>query len=201
MEAYTRQYDPGVIAVARPHHLIWTGQQTTLDGSKSLSATGEIISYEWTFSDGTTAEGAVQPRSYSRPGEYSEILKVTDSDGNIDYDFTVVQVYDRDHPDRTIPVLHAAYHPTTKIRVNEKVTFLVRTFNCKSGMETWNFGDGSELVSVSSEPPDRRDPTEGKYAETTHSFSEPGDYIVTVERSNSDGIKATAHLHVVVQDD
>jgi hypothetical protein len=201
MEAYSREYDPGVIAVARPHRLIWTGQQTTLSGSKSRSMAGDIVSYEWTFSDGSTASGAVQTRSYSKPGEYSEILKVTDSDGNMDYDFTVVQVYDRDHPDRPNPVLHAAYHPSSNIRVDENITFMVRTFNSESGEEIWDFGDGSEPVSVSSNPPDRRNPTEGKYAETTHSFSEPGDYIVSVERSNANGIKATAHLHVVVSDD
>jgi hypothetical protein len=42
------------------------------------------------------------------------------------------------------------------------------------------------------------DPLKGKYAETMHSFAEPGHYIVTVERSNEHGYMATAHLHVEV---
>ena len=33
-EAYQRQYRPQVIAVARPHHLIWAGEQVRLDGSE-----------------------------------------------------------------------------------------------------------------------------------------------------------------------
>jgi murein DD-endopeptidase MepM/ murein hydrolase activator NlpD len=94
-ESYVHQYNPDLIAVARPHHLLWNGQETTLDGRKSKSFAGEIVSYEWTFCDGTTAKGAVQKKSYEMPGEYSEILKVTDSKGNVDYDFTVVQVYER----------------------------------------------------------------------------------------------------------
>ncbi|MCK5137172.1 MAG: peptidoglycan DD-metalloendopeptidase family protein [Bacteroidales bacterium] len=199
-ESYVNQYDPTVIAVARPHHLLWTGQQTILDGGKSKSYAGDIVSYEWAFSDGTNAEGAIQERSYTMPGEYSEVLKVTDSKGNVDYDFTVVQVYDRDNPDQTIPVVQAAYHPSLDIKPDDPVTFLVRTFNTEVGSEIWDFGDGSPQVSVRSETPDRQNYTEGKFAETVHSFAEPGDYIVKVERLDEAGIRANAHLHVVVND-
>jgi len=199
-ESYVQQYKPEIIAVARPHHLLWTGQQTILDGSKSKSFAGEIVSYEWIYTDGTQAMGATQKRPYNKPGEYSEILKVTDTNGNTDYDFTVVQVYDRDNPDLSIPTIHPAFHPTQGIRPNDPVTFLVRTFNTEVGYEVWDFGDASPKDSVRSETPDRQNYSAGKYAETVHSFTEPGDYIVTVVRSNEAGIKATAHLHVVVEE-
>lgn len=197
-ESYVRQYNPALIAVARPHHLLWTGQETTLDGRKSKSFTGDIVSYEWTFCDGTTAKGAVQKKLYEKPGEYSEILKVTDSNGNVDYDFTVIQVYDRDNPGKTIPVMQPAYHPTLNIKTGNSVTFLVRTFNTDFGNEVWNFGDGSPQVTVKSETVDRRNYTKGKFAETVHSFSKPGHYIVSVERSDESGLKAISHLHVFV---
>ena len=133
------------------------------------------------------------------PGEYSEILKVTDSAGNVDYDFIVVQVYDRDNTDQTIPVMQTAYHPSLDIKPDDPVTFLVRSFNTKVGSEIWDFGDGSPQVSVRSETPNRQNYTEGKFAETVHSFAEPGDYIVRVERIDEAGIIAIAHLHVVVK--
>jgi murein DD-endopeptidase MepM/ murein hydrolase activator NlpD len=199
-ESYVRQYKPEIIAVARPHHLLWTGQKILLDGSKSKSFTGDIVSYGWTFNDGSITEGALQERTYSRPGEYSEILKVTDSKGNIDYDFTVVQVYDRDNPDQSIPTIQPAYHPTLDIKPGDPVTFLVRTFNTETGSEIWDFGDGSPTVSVKSETVDPQNVTEGKFAETVHTFAEPGDYIVKVERSDELGIKAAAYLHVVVNE-
>ena len=60
----------------------------------------EIIAYEWTLSDGTTASGPLHEMSYEKPGIYSEILKVTDSKGNIDYDFTVVNIWNREHPEK-----------------------------------------------------------------------------------------------------
>lgn len=197
-ESYVGQYNPALIAVARPHHLLWTGQETTLNGRKSKSLTGDIVSYEWTFCDGTTANGPVQKKSYEKPGEYSEILKVTDSEGNVDYDFTVIQVYDRDKPDQRIPAMQPAYHPTLNIKPGDPVTFLVRTFNTAAGNEVWDFGDGSPDVSVKSETVDRRNYTKGKFAETVHAFSEPGHYVVRVERSDEAGLKAIAHLHVMV---
>ncbi len=198
-EAFVNQYKPSLIAVARPHHLVRTGEEVTFDGRKSRSFDGNIVSYEWTFSDGSKAQGAVQKRSYKIPGEYSEILKVTDSKGNVDYDFTVVQVRDRNNLEKSIPVLQAAFHPTLNIKPGDPVTFLVRTFNTEAGHETWNFGDGSKNITVKSATPDKRDPVKGRFAETIHSFSKAGDYIVTVERSNESGYKATGHLHVVVK--
>ena len=54
-EAYQNEFKPKVIAVARPHHLIWAGEKTTLDGSRSWSANGTIDRFEWTFTDGTSA--------------------------------------------------------------------------------------------------------------------------------------------------
>ncbi len=196
-EAYIHQYKPAVIAVARPHHLIWAGGEVTLDGSKSRSMKGEITSYEWTFTDGTKAEGAVQKKKYDVPGEYSEILKVTDSKGNVSYDFNVIQVIDKD-TSKKIPTIQPAFHPSLNIKAGDPVTFLVRTFNSDVGNEEWNFGDGSPNVKVKSETVDRNDPTKGKFAETVHKFTKPGHYVVSVERSNEFGYKATGRLHVVV---
>jgi len=198
-EAFVNQYDPALMAVARPHHLLWTGQEATLDGSKSKSYRGDIVSYEWTFCDGTTAEGAVQTKTYEMPGEYSEILKVTDSEGNIDYDFTVIQVYARGEEEQTIPAIQPAYHPSLDIKPGDPVTFLVRTFNTDVGNEVWDFGDGSPSVSVKSETVDRQNFIKGKFAETIHSFSEPGQYVVSVKRSDVSGREAIGHLHVVVK--
>ena len=108
-QAYQRRSTtPKVLAVARPHHFLWSGQTANLDGS---SSEGRHLSYEWTFSDGTTAEGAKVQRTYATAGSYSEILKVTDAAGNTGHDFAIVQVVDRDHhPDR-LPLVTADHPP------------------------------------------------------------------------------------------
>ncbi len=197
-EAYVKKIGLKVKAIARPRLIAWTGQKIKLDGSKSIGLESEIVSYEWIFSDGTKETGSVQERIYETAGEYSEILKVTDSDGNVDYDFAYVQVFDRQFPEKQIPTIHPAFYPTMNIKVGDPVTFLVRTFGSKAGEETWDFGDGTGKVSVNSGSVEQQTHNSGKYAETIHSFSKPGHYVVRVERINEFGYPAIGHLHVKV---
>jgi murein DD-endopeptidase MepM/ murein hydrolase activator NlpD len=196
-EAYLREHKPKLLAVARPHHLAAVGEKVVLDGSRSWSASGRIASHEWTFTDGKTATGATTERTYTRPGVYSEILKVTDADGRIDYDFAVVNVLDREHPDVLPPSIHAAYAPTFGIKPGDSVTFLVRTFRTTDGKETWDFGDGSPKVVVQSDGNVVKLAKDG-YARTVHSFMKPGHYLVRVERTDRHGYTAVGHLQVRV---
>lgn len=195
-EAYQRHYRPQLIAVARPHHLMWAGDQVRLDGGKSWSASG-TMNHEWQFDDGTTACGASVTRGYMQPGSYSEILKVTDDKGHVAYDFAIVQVLDPQHPDRLPPTIHPAYAPTQGLRAGDEVTFKVRTFRTTDGSEVWDFGDGSPIVEVHSDGNVKQLDPHG-YAVTTHRFEKPGRYLVRVERSNRFGMKAIGHLDVLV---
>ena len=173
------------------------GQKVTLDGTRSWSAAGPIASYEWTCTDGTTAGGARVERTYDCPGTYSEILKITDARGDVDYDFAVVQVVDAANPKLLPPTIHATYAPTFGIRPGAVVTFKVRTFRTTAGEERWDFGDGNPVVRVRSDGNVKPRAIDG-YAETVHRYTQPGHYVVRVERSAKDGSKATAHLQVRV---
>lgn len=197
-EAYQRQYKPALIAVARPHHLAWTGQRVTLSGERSWSE-GRIAHYRWLFGDGTRASGITVDRRYDRPGMYSEILQIEDEAGRTSYDIAVVQVIDRENRDRCIPTIHAAYYPTMGISPGDEVTFTVRTFGTTEGKEVWDFGDGSDSVEVQSDGNVNKLDPHG-YAATRHAFEKPGDYLVKVQRSDAHGTMATARLHVRVSD-
>ena len=197
-EAYLREYAPELIAVARPHHLAWAGEEITLDAARSWSKSGKIATYDWTVTDGTKDSGQKLERIYSQPGTYSEILKITDEEARIDYDFAVVQIIDREHPDELPPSIHAVYAPTFGIKPGDPITFKVRTFRTTFGNETWDFGDGSPPVTVKSDGNVKPLAKDG-YAVTTHSYEKPGDYIVRVERSNEHGHRAIGHLHVQVE--
>jgi lysophospholipase L1-like esterase len=196
-EAYLREHKPKLLAVARPHQLVAVGQKVILDGSRSWSAGGRIASYEWTFTDGKTATGALVERTYDKPGVYSEVLKITDGDGRMDYDFAVVNVLDREHPDRLPPSIHAVCSPTVSIKPGDPVTFLVRTFRTTDGKETWDFGDGSPKVQVQSDGNVVKLAKDG-YARTVHAFEKPGHYLIRVERTDRRGYSAIAHLHLAV---
>ena len=197
-EANQRQNSPRIIAVARPHHFVFTGEKVVLDGAKSWSASGRIVRYDWTFTDETTASGSTVERTYTQSGEYSEILKVTDARGEVDYDFAVVLVIDKSAPDRLPPTIHPAFSPTTNIRPGDPVTFKVRSFRTTAGHETWDFGDGSPKVTVKSDGNVEEHAKDG-YAVTQHSFAKAGHYVVRVERANEFGQRSSGHLHVRVE--
>jgi murein DD-endopeptidase MepM/ murein hydrolase activator NlpD len=197
-QAYLAEHEPKVIAVARPHHLVWAGTTVTLDGSKSWSANGEVAGFEWEFTDGSTGAGAKVERRYEEPGHYSEILKVTDSAGEVSFDFAVVQVVDEKHPEQVPPSIQAAYAPSLGLRVGDAVAFKVRTFRTTEGEETWDFGDGSPPVTVRSDGNAETLAKDG-FAVTEHVFEKPGDYIVRVQRTNGRGETAIAYLWVPVK--
>ena len=197
-EAYRRQYDPELIAVARPHHVIFTGDSVLLDATRSWSCEDAILRCEWTFTDGTTAEGAEVERAYTQAGYYSEILKVTDATGRIDYDFAIVHVLDRERPEPLPPAIHAAYEPTFGIRPGDEVTFQVRTFGTTEGEESWNFGDGSPIARSRSDGNVDQHAKDG-YATVTHRYQKAGHYLVRVERADGQGRLAVGYVHVRVE--
>jgi murein DD-endopeptidase MepM/ murein hydrolase activator NlpD len=199
-EANLQERKPKLIAVARPHHFVSVGEKVVLDGSKSWSAAGKIAKYEWTCTDGQTATGEKFERTYSKPGIYSEILKITDAAGLVDYDFAFVDVVDREHPEQIPPSIHPAFAPTQGIKPGDQIKFLVRTFNTTDGEETWDFGDGSPKTIVHSDGNVKIHAPDG-YAITTHKYDKPGIYLARVERTDRRGFSAVGRLKVVVQAD
>lgn len=198
-QSYLQQHPLPLKAIARPHQIGWTGQTVVLDGSLSAGFK-PLVQYQWSFTDGTTAEGQRVERRYDQPGTYSEILRVTDSDGRMDYDFAVVLIYDRDQPWPLPPTIHAAYWPTRDLKVGQDITFAVRSFQIgkTEGHEEWDFGDGSPPVEVQSDGNAEKLAKDG-YALTSHRYEKPGHYLVRVERTNDRGETAVAHVHLRIE--
>ena len=194
---------PGKIqAVARPHQILQAGEEIILDGSRSRSFQDHEsdLFYKWSFSDGSVSDTMVTRKKYDFPGYYSEILQVTDRNGNIDYDFCPVYVLNpgKSKPDQPLTI-HAVFHPTLGIKAGEEITFKVRSFGIdpRDGKEIWNFGDGSPEVEVCSDGNAEVHNPEG-YAVIRHKFSKPGCYLVSVSRTSNRNYTATARLKVVV---
>ncbi len=196
-EAYRNEHKPAVLACARPQQMIRAGDTVELDASQSWSACGTMREYHWTFTDGATATGPRVRREYAAPGRYSEILRVTDGKGNVDYDFAVVQVLDPRRPDQYTPSLHATYAPSLGVRAGDPITFQVRASRVSGGEEAWDFGDGSPAVQTCSDGNIEPRAPDG-YARVVHRYEKPGHYLVHVCRHDESGLPAHARLHVRV---
>lgn len=201
-QSYFTSHPSPLEAVARPHRLTLPGEEVVLDGGKSLSMLDpeSPLEYSWILSDGSTTKGQKTIKKYNKPGFYNEILKVKDEQGNLDYDFCPVFVVDPSLEAEDQPhTIHAAYHPTMRIKAGQEITFKVRSFNIapEDGREIWNFGDGSPFREVCSDGNAETHNPNG-YAVTSHVYEKPGHYLVTVSRTSSRGFTATTHLEVRV---
>ena len=59
------------------------GREVSFLGTTSYDPDGEIISYHWEFSDGTTIDGRVVRHSFSTAGTYNATLTVVDGRGGV----------------------------------------------------------------------------------------------------------------------
>lgn len=199
-QAYREQYDPPVLAVARPHLMALVGETVTLDATQSWAKRG-IRSFEWTLLEGGKATGPTVKRTYERPGTYSEVVKVTDHAGNADYDFATVKVFTGAAADGTASVVrvHATYSPTFGIKPGDPVVFRSRAFATGPGVDVHDFGDGTKKIPVPSNIDNAQHAANG-YGMVVHHYQKPGQYIVRVERRDEPtGATAVQHLLVTVE--
>jgi len=197
-EAYVNQYHPPLLAVARPHRFVAVGEVVTLDAARSRAFGSQIDRYEWTLTDGTRAIGPTVRQTYTEPGTYSEIVKVTDTRGHAAWDFCVVQVVDPKALDNLPPTVHPAFAPTQNVKAGDPVTFTVRSFRTKPTGEVWDFGDGSPQVKVTSDANANVHNPKG-YGVTVHRYAKPGDYIATARHTAPNGYTATGRVWVHVE--
>ncbi|GEM_PF-287933 len=194
--AWRHQHDPALVAVARPHQLARVGDVVVLDSTRSWSRSGKHEA-TWILSDGSQDTGTATEIIYTRAGVYSEVLRLRDADGHEDYDFAVVHVLDTAPAGNLPPTLHAAFHPTENLRVDQPVTFVVRSFRSLPGEETWDFGDGSPTVRVTSDANRNPHAADG-YARVSHHYAAPGHYVACVTHTAPNGLTATMRLHIEI---
>ena len=146
-----------------------------LDGSES---TGRSITYLWNLSDGNTSSSPTPSHVYTAPGVYQVDLTVTD-----DYENTSTA---------SIAVIVENVLPTVSIEADATATFedTMVTFDASGSWDTpsdslfflWDFGDGSQSSEIT----------------PTHSFTEAGEYMVSLSVSDSFGGESSAILSISV---
>ncbi|MEM4662793.1 MAG: PKD domain-containing protein [Candidatus Diapherotrites archaeon] len=88
----------------------------SFDGSKS---TGDIVSYEWDFGDGSTATGVKVAHTYTKTGTYTVKLTVRDKAGNTASATKTIVVGDCFHP-----ISGTVIEPGKSIKIIQKISGL-----------------------------------------------------------------------------
>jgi PKD repeat protein len=165
-------YDPPK-ADAGPDQTIYTGEKVNFDGSASKASAGSsIVKYEWDFdNDGIIdAEGAKTSYTYTQKGQFTAVLKVTDSLGQVDTDTCIITVLNRP------PVASFTYTPF-KPTIKDDVKFVDTSLDSDGSIVSWfwDFGDG--ITSTDRNP--------------THKYSSKGNFTVTLTVTDNDGAQGT----------
>jgi len=150
----------------------------TFDGSGSTDNVG-IVKYLWTFTDATpkTLADVAPTYNFATPGTYIVTLNVTDAAGNWDVDTLVITVLDVTNPIAEAGIDQIAVEDTT-------VNFDARnsTDNVGIAKYEWNFGDG----------------TNGTGLTTSHIYTDPGKYTVTLTVTDARGNYDTDSIIITV---
>ena len=185
--AYQAERPQEPLAVARPHHMVLTGEKELFDGSNSLAfGDRKIVDWRWVFHDGQTVHAAKTERSFDRPGAYVASLWVKDDKGAEDVDFCQVKVYSRQRRENAMPHIFMTHTPTEGIRPDRPVRFKFWFQGKGDAAITVDFGDGTRTTDYRS------------YTEIAHRFKTAGIHIVTAQ-CESAGMPITQKMKVVVE--
>ncbi|UCD27498.1 MAG: peptidoglycan DD-metalloendopeptidase family protein [Planctomycetota bacterium] len=169
--AYHEQYHKNLYAVARPHHVVSTGEEVVFDGLNSLALGTKIVSYRWVFHDGEEVNDVRAEKTFDSPGVYIATLWVKDEKGAVDADFCKVKVFTKSAPEDRIPTIFMTHAPSKGIIVDQPVYFRIWMPANKGTHMTIDFGDGTVIDDYVSD------------SEVSHKFNTPGIHIMTAKKT------------------
>lgn len=172
----TTPYPP--VARAGNDQIVKVGDTVTLDASLSTDENDDIVNFSWNQGFG---EGQIVSRSFSETGEYEVVLTVTDSQDFSDTDTVLISVVDN-----VSPVANAGVDTT--VSINESFTLTGAASTDSDGAIVsyqWDHSSfGSPLTTE----------------EITLSFSEVGEYTLSLTVTDDNGATHTDAVIVTVQE-
>jgi PKD repeat protein len=179
---------PPIARVIASTSAVVQGDSISFDASASHAVVGSKLTYEWNFNDATTATGPQVTHKFSIGGSGFVALIVTDERGARAVATVNIGVVSSK---QEIPTA-AISGPSGSIAAGQSVTFDASQSapaDSPSGDRLtsyyWDFGDGTA-------PQTTQAPT------TTHQYATPGQYTVTLQAINQEGIPAQVTLAVRV---
>ncbi|MFC1803125.1 ABC transporter substrate-binding protein [Thermoproteota archaeon] len=181
-----------IIQTSADNNFGLVNQEITFTAAGSRDPDGEIVTYEWSFGDGEIGEGLEAVHIYETPGEFVVTCVITDDAGD-----TVTN----DVQPIFVKIERAPFTPTLESRPvaliavassmvdqGEPVTF--------DGSSSYGFidyrgeitGNTGEIESFSW---DFGDGSTGEEGTASHTYSEPGNYFITLTVNSKNGKQDT----------
>ena len=176
----------GPFALARPHHVVCTGEEVRFDAANCLIGNGPALSYRWEFHDGQVVRQSRATKVFDKPGTYMAALWTEADNGSRDVDFCKVKVFTNASPESVVPTIFMTHVPAARIVVDQPVLFRCWVQGSNSRGMSISFDDGTVIEPYLSDQ------------ELEHSFKTPGIHAVTAQ-ATIDGMPITQKqkLHVL----
>jgi PKD repeat protein len=149
------------------------GNAVSFSGTGSTDPKGETLTYAWNFGDGATGSGATTTHTYANSGTFTVSLTVTNTDSLSNTATTTATISGAAQP--PVSIAGGPYTGTT----GNAVTFSgAGSTDPKSETLSyaWNFGDGATGSGVT----------------TTHTYTNAGNFTVTLTVTNTDSLSNTS---------
>lgn len=159
------------------------GEDIAFNGAASRAVAPRVITnYAWQFGTGSTGSGMVAIKNYGTPGTYVVSLTVTDDAGNTNTATQSVNVGTASPGGLSAKF---TFSPTAPLE-DTVVNFNASTSTSADPITNynWDFGDGA-TASIAEKT-------------TSHTFANPGIYVVTLIVTDSKGRTATTSSNVTV---
>ena len=157
-----------------------TGTSISFDGTSSSDPDGSVVSYAWSFGDGSTGSGPRTTHAFATAATYTVNLTITDNNGSVGSTSLLLLIQDRPP---IVTVLGSANTAFTGILVSFNST---GTYDPDGSVVSysWNYGDGLT----------------GSGPTTSHSFTLPGTYSVNLTATDNSGSTTLATFRLNIQD-
>jgi PKD repeat protein len=155
-----------------------TGVAVAFSGTGSVPDATDVLTYTWSFGDGTTATGQNVSHVYATGGTFTVDLTVSDGDGGTTSASTTATVV-------SPPVANAG--PAQSGSEGTSVTFAGTATGGTGALSySWNFGDGTADVTGTLTP--------------SHTYVSAGQYTVSLTVTDSTGVTDQASTTATVTD-
>ena len=164
-------------AIAKGPYCGFVNISLTFDGSASKDSDGNITNYLWSFGDTTTATGKITTHNYTKTGNYTITLAVTDNGGKTDTDTTYALIIKATNNPPTKPEFK---NYTTNGHQNIKYNYTAVSTDENAISYTFYWDDNTNNTITGFLP-------NGTACSLNHTWTSAGIYNIWVEAADNQG--------------